>query len=59
MSQKEEKVVDLRERVTLYATEKNSFKKTGAEMNVSAHLKDHLLKNGTATDVKPTDKKAK
>lgn len=59
MAQKEEeKVVDLTERVTLYATDKNKHKTTGEPMNVSALLKDHLIANGMATEQPPkTEKK--
>lgn len=60
MASKEEvRVVDLRERCTLYATEANKFKKTGEEMNVSVHLKDHLIKTGMATEKKPAAKAEK
>lgn len=50
MTKKNEGVaVDLTERVTLYATDKNKHKKTGEPMNVSKHLAQHLIDSGMAT----------
>jgi hypothetical protein len=50
----EKKIVDLRERVTVYSTEKDPYHTTGDAMNVAPAVAEKLIKKGLATDSKPS-----
>lgn len=51
--QEEKKVVDITKRVTVYATDKNKYVTTGAPMEVSAVLVEHLVETGMVTTTAP------
>lgn len=50
MAKKEEGTpIDLRERVTVYSTDKDKYHTTGDAMNVAPAVAEKLIKNGMAT----------
>lgn len=53
---KEEKVIDLKERKTVYATATHPYCVPGSEITVSAHTVEALKKAGFVTETKPKGK---
>ncbi len=60
MAKKEEgKIVDIRKRVTVYATAKAPYHKEGDEMVTQTETAAYFVKKGYATEKAPTGKAAK
>lgn len=53
----EGEVVDLKEKTTVYSTDKDPHHETGEEMSVHPKVAEKLIKKGLATE-KPVGKKA-
>ena len=59
MAENKGKIVNLRDRVTCYATDKHQYETVGAKLTMTKHLANYLAKKGWVTNTPPADKKAK
>lgn len=58
MAENKGKVINLRDRVTCYATDKHQYEQPGTKLVMTKHLANYLAKKNWVTNTPPAGKKA-